>query len=94
MSTKGGVTALPRRNYRLASDMDKPRSTGIVNEKLLSDYLHQVFPSTKPGPTVASLRYRTELRGKVLLHCKNTKPDQVGFLSFLLQISTDAPIRC
>uniref|UniRef100_M4ADU9 RING-type E3 ubiquitin transferase n=1 Tax=Xiphophorus maculatus TaxID=8083 RepID=M4ADU9_XIPMA len=56
MSTKGGVTALPRRNYRLASDMDKPRSTGIVNEKLLSDYLHHVFPSTKPGPTVASLR--------------------------------------
>uniref|UniRef100_A0A3B5MPR8 Uncharacterized protein n=1 Tax=Xiphophorus couchianus TaxID=32473 RepID=A0A3B5MPR8_9TELE len=72
MSTKGGVTALPRRNYRLASDMDKPRSTGIVNEKLLSDYLHHVFPSTKPGPTVASLRYQTqtpaELKGKVLLH--------------------------
>ncbi|KAM4741401.1 E3 ubiquitin-protein ligase RNF123 isoform 3-T6 [Anableps anableps] len=56
MSTKGGVTALTRRNYRLASDVDKPRSTGIVNEKLLSDYLHHVFPSTKQGPTVASLR--------------------------------------
>lgn len=80
MSSKGGGTALTRRNYRLASDMDKPRSTGmnaqslqhscppiglsesavplpgIVNEKLLSDYLHHVFPSTKQGPTVASLR--------------------------------------
>uniref|UniRef100_A0AAX7T013 RING-type E3 ubiquitin transferase n=1 Tax=Astatotilapia calliptera TaxID=8154 RepID=A0AAX7T013_ASTCA len=40
MSSKGGGTALTRRNYRLASDMDKPRSTGIVNEKMLSDYLH------------------------------------------------------
>ncbi|KAL7408728.1 hypothetical protein ABVT39_028384 [Epinephelus coioides] len=56
MSSKGGSTALTRRNYRLASDTDKPRSTGIVNEKLLSDYLHHVFPSTKQGPAVASLR--------------------------------------
>ncbi|XP_049442135.1 E3 ubiquitin-protein ligase RNF123 [Epinephelus fuscoguttatus] len=56
MSSKGGGTALTRRNYRLASDTDKPRSTGIVNEKLLSDYLHHVFPSTKQGPAVASLR--------------------------------------
>ena len=30
--------------------------SGIVNEKLLTDYLHHVFPSTKPGPTLASLR--------------------------------------
>ncbi|MEQ2179270.1 hypothetical protein GOODEAATRI_022965, partial [Goodea atripinnis] len=28
----------------------------IVNEKLLSDYLHHVFPPSKQGPTVASLR--------------------------------------
>uniref|UniRef100_A0A8C3G9F2 E3 ubiquitin-protein ligase RNF123 n=1 Tax=Cyclopterus lumpus TaxID=8103 RepID=A0A8C3G9F2_CYCLU len=50
MSSKGGGTALTRRNYRLASDTDKPKATGIVNEKLLSDYLHHVFPSTKQGP--------------------------------------------
>ncbi|XP_054866812.1 E3 ubiquitin-protein ligase RNF123 isoform X3 [Amphiprion ocellaris] len=56
MSSKGGGTALTRRNYRLASDTDKPRHTGIVNEKLLSDYLHHVFPSSKQGPAVASLR--------------------------------------
>ncbi|XP_054640910.1 E3 ubiquitin-protein ligase RNF123 isoform X2 [Dunckerocampus dactyliophorus] len=56
MSSKGGGTALSRRNYRLSSDMDKPRSTGIVNEKLLSDYLHHVFPSSKQGPALASLR--------------------------------------
>ncbi|CAL8336477.1 unnamed protein product [Lota lota] len=56
MSSKEGGTALTRRNYRLASDTDKPKSTGIVNEKLLTDYLYHVFPSTKTGPTLASLR--------------------------------------
>ncbi|CAB1439436.1 unnamed protein product, partial [Pleuronectes platessa] len=55
MSSRGGGTSLTRRNYRLSSDSDKARATGIVNEKLLSDYLHHVFPSTKHGP-VASLR--------------------------------------
>ncbi|KAK7127128.1 hypothetical protein R3I94_018349 [Phoxinus phoxinus] len=59
MSSKGG-TALSRRNYRLASDTDKPKVTGIVNEKLLSDYLHHVFPATsKQGP--ASAVYRKPL---------------------------------
>uniref|UniRef100_A0A8C1YGA2 E3 ubiquitin-protein ligase RNF123 n=1 Tax=Cyprinus carpio TaxID=7962 RepID=A0A8C1YGA2_CYPCA len=43
--SKGG-TALSRRNYRLASDTDKPKVTGIVSEKLLSDYLHHVFPAS------------------------------------------------
>uniref|UniRef100_A0AAY4B0T3 SPRY domain-containing protein n=1 Tax=Denticeps clupeoides TaxID=299321 RepID=A0AAY4B0T3_9TELE len=56
MSSKGGGTALTRRNYHLASDMDKPKATGIVNEKLLSDYLHHVFPSNKLVPTPASHR--------------------------------------
>lgn len=57
MSSKGGGTALTRRNYRLASDTDKPRTTGIINEKLLSDYLHHVFPaSSQQNPAVASLR--------------------------------------
>uniref|UniRef100_A0AAQ4NVI5 B30.2/SPRY domain-containing protein n=1 Tax=Gasterosteus aculeatus aculeatus TaxID=481459 RepID=A0AAQ4NVI5_GASAC len=53
MSSKGGGTALTRRNYRLASDTDKPKATGIVNEKLLSDYLHHVFPCTKQTPAPA-----------------------------------------
>ncbi|XP_030632598.1 E3 ubiquitin-protein ligase RNF123 [Chanos chanos] len=57
MSSKGGGTALSRRNYRLASDTDKPKATGIVNEKLLSDYLHHVFPSSsKQGPASAAYR--------------------------------------
>lgn len=34
MSSKGGGTALTRRNYRLASDMDKPRSTGMNAQSL------------------------------------------------------------
>lgn len=56
MSSKGG-TALSRRNYRLASDTDKPKAAGIVNEKLLSDYLHHVFPaSSKQGPASAANR--------------------------------------
>uniref|UniRef100_A0A8C1SAA7 E3 ubiquitin-protein ligase RNF123 n=1 Tax=Cyprinus carpio TaxID=7962 RepID=A0A8C1SAA7_CYPCA len=54
--SKGG-TALSRRNYRLASDTDKPKVTGIVSEKLLSDYLHHVFPaSSKQGPASAAYR--------------------------------------
>ncbi|GAA6106930.1 E3 ubiquitin-protein ligase RNF123 [Tachysurus ichikawai] len=57
MSSKGGGTALTRRNYRLASDADKPKSAGIVNEKLLSDYLHRVFPaSSKQAPASATYR--------------------------------------
>ncbi|XP_062843168.1 E3 ubiquitin-protein ligase RNF123 [Trichomycterus rosablanca] len=57
MTSKGGGTALTRRNYRLASDTDKPKVPGIVNEKLLSDYLHHVFPaSSKQGPATATYR--------------------------------------
>ncbi|XP_060766371.1 E3 ubiquitin-protein ligase RNF123 isoform X2 [Neoarius graeffei] len=57
MSSKGGGTALTRRNYRLASDTDKPKAAGIVNEKLLSDYLYHVFPaSSKQGPPSATCR--------------------------------------
>ncbi|XP_057181519.1 E3 ubiquitin-protein ligase RNF123 [Triplophysa rosa] len=56
MSSKGG-TALPRRNYRLTSETDKPKAAGIVNEKLLSDYLHHVFPASgKHGPASATHR--------------------------------------
>ncbi|XP_077434785.1 E3 ubiquitin-protein ligase RNF123 isoform X4 [Vanacampus margaritifer] len=59
MSSKGGGgggTVLSRRNYRLASDTDKPKSTGVVNERLLSDYLRRVFPSANRLTLPASLR--------------------------------------
>uniref|UniRef100_A0A8C7FJB8 E3 ubiquitin-protein ligase RNF123 n=1 Tax=Oncorhynchus kisutch TaxID=8019 RepID=A0A8C7FJB8_ONCKI len=63
MSSKGGgSTALTLRNYRLASDTDKPKVTGLVNEKLLSDYLHHVFPASHlPRPPLASLSLRKPL---------------------------------
>ncbi|XP_069045510.1 E3 ubiquitin-protein ligase RNF123 [Lepisosteus oculatus] len=57
MSSKGGGTALSRRTYRLASDSDKPKVAGIVSEKLLSDYLHHVFPSSdKQSQPAAAFR--------------------------------------
>ncbi|XP_035243538.1 E3 ubiquitin-protein ligase RNF123 [Anguilla anguilla] len=57
MSSKGGGTALSRRNYRLAPDTDKPKVAGIVHEKLLSDYLHHVFPpSNKHSAPSAAFR--------------------------------------
>ncbi|KAI1890342.1 hypothetical protein AGOR_G00152750 [Albula goreensis] len=60
MSSKGGGTALSRRNYRLATDTDKPRVAGIVHEKLLSDYLHHVFPPTNKY-SVPSATFRKNL---------------------------------
>ncbi|RXN20940.1 E3 ubiquitin-protein ligase RNF123 [Labeo rohita] len=67
MSSKGG-TALSRRNYRLASDTDKPKVTGIVNEKLLSDYLHHVFPASNQiegclGPSTVVLDHSSGFEG-------------------------------
>ncbi|CAN9512237.1 unnamed protein product [Ophioblennius macclurei] len=54
MSSKGGTT-LTRRNYRLSSD-EKQRATGIVSERLLSDFLHQVFAPANQRPAVTSQR--------------------------------------
>ncbi|MGH0137769.1 UNVERIFIED_CONTAM: hypothetical protein FKN15_064475 [Acipenser sinensis] len=57
MSSKWGGTALSNRSYRLASDTDMPKVAGIVNEKLLSDYLNHIFPSTsKPQQPAAAFR--------------------------------------
>ncbi|XP_041080554.1 E3 ubiquitin-protein ligase RNF123 isoform X1 [Polyodon spathula] len=57
MSSKGGGTTLSHRSYRLASDTDMPKVAGIVNEKLLSDYLNHIFPSTsKPQQPAAAFR--------------------------------------
>ncbi|XP_049590268.1 E3 ubiquitin-protein ligase RNF123 isoform X2 [Syngnathus scovelli] len=48
--------ALSHRDYRLASDTDKAKSAGIVNERLLSDYLHHVFPFADEAAVLPSLR--------------------------------------
>ncbi|XP_036387405.1 E3 ubiquitin-protein ligase RNF123 isoform X2 [Megalops cyprinoides] len=60
MSSKGSSTALSRRNYRLAPDTDKPKVAGIVNEKLLSDYLYHVFPPSNKH-SVPSAAFRKTL---------------------------------
>uniref|UniRef100_A0A8B9JWK6 E3 ubiquitin-protein ligase RNF123 n=1 Tax=Astyanax mexicanus TaxID=7994 RepID=A0A8B9JWK6_ASTMX len=47
-------TIFDQRNWQPGQDSDLP---GIVNEKLLSDYLHHVFPaSSKHGPASATYR--------------------------------------
>ncbi|KAA0712436.1 E3 ubiquitin-protein ligase RNF123 [Triplophysa tibetana] len=64
MSSKGG-TALPRRNYRLTSETDKPKAAGIVNEKLLSDYLHQCVSRVRQCQiTSADLYIERDVRGE------------------------------
>lgn len=48
--------AFSRKSYKLTSDAERSRVTGIVHEKLLSDYLHRVFASPDQGPTAATSR--------------------------------------
>ncbi|KAM8868482.1 E3 ubiquitin-protein ligase RNF123 isoform 2-T2 [Synchiropus picturatus] len=48
------VSTLSRRDFRVSSE--KPRGSGILNEKLLSDYLHHVFPSSSQGAVPPTLR--------------------------------------
>ncbi|XP_038264302.1 E3 ubiquitin-protein ligase RNF123 isoform X6 [Dermochelys coriacea] len=45
MTSRGAGTAFSRRNYRLSTESEKPKLTGIVNSKLLNDYLHRIFLS-------------------------------------------------
>jgi len=45
-----------RKSYRLTSDAEKSRVTGIVHEKLLNDYLHRIFSSPEHAPTAATSR--------------------------------------
>ncbi|KAJ1069181.1 hypothetical protein K5549_000492 [Capra hircus] len=48
--------AFSRKSYKLTSDAERSRVTGIVHEKLLSDYLHRVFASPDQGPAAATSR--------------------------------------
>ncbi|XP_029455522.1 E3 ubiquitin-protein ligase RNF123 [Rhinatrema bivittatum] len=54
--SRGTGTAFPRRNYKLTSEPEKPKVTGIVNERLLSDYLHRIFPSAEKIRPAAAYR--------------------------------------
>ncbi|KAJ1109166.1 hypothetical protein NDU88_006530 [Pleurodeles waltl] len=57
--SRGTGATYSRRNYRVTSDLDKPKITGIVNERVLSDYLHRIFPS--PEGVHYSAGYRKPL---------------------------------
>lgn len=56
MASKGAGLSFSRKSYGLTSDDEKPRVTGIVHEKLLSDYLHRVFSSPEHTPAAATSR--------------------------------------
>ncbi|ERE75627.1 E3 ubiquitin-protein ligase [Cricetulus griseus] len=45
-----------RKSYKLTSDTEKSRVTGIVQEKLLNDYLYRIFSSPDHGPPAATSR--------------------------------------
>ncbi|XP_056661031.1 E3 ubiquitin-protein ligase RNF123 isoform X3 [Monodelphis domestica] len=56
MSSKGSGTSLTQKSYRLTSDSEKPKVTGIVNEDLLNDYLQHIFPSLDEIPSTTASR--------------------------------------
>ncbi|KAL8212249.1 UNVERIFIED_CONTAM: hypothetical protein K2H54_041264 [Gekko kuhli] len=45
MTSRGAGTSFSRKNYRLSTEPEKSKAVGIVNSKLLNDYLHRIFPS-------------------------------------------------
>uniref|UniRef100_A0A5F9C5T2 Ring finger protein 123 n=1 Tax=Oryctolagus cuniculus TaxID=9986 RepID=A0A5F9C5T2_RABIT len=64
MASKGAGVPLSRKSYRLTSETERPRVTGIVHEKLLNDYLHRIFSSPDHAtPTATSRQPPSELWG-------------------------------
>uniref|UniRef100_A0A2K6L3L1 Ring finger protein 123 n=2 Tax=Rhinopithecus TaxID=542827 RepID=A0A2K6L3L1_RHIBE len=65
MASKGAGMSFSRKSYRLTSDAEKSRVTGIVQEKLLNDYLNRIFSSSDHAPPAATNRQpHCELRGR------------------------------
>lgn len=56
MASKGAGVPLSRKSYRLTSETERPRVTGIVHEKLLNDYLHRIFSSPDHATPTATSR--------------------------------------
>ncbi|XP_043818882.1 E3 ubiquitin-protein ligase RNF123 isoform X1 [Dromiciops gliroides] len=56
MTSKGAGTSFSQKSYRLTSESEKPKVTGIVNEKLLNDYLQRIFPSPDQIPSTTASR--------------------------------------
>uniref|UniRef100_A0A8D0FKR5 Uncharacterized protein n=1 Tax=Strix occidentalis caurina TaxID=311401 RepID=A0A8D0FKR5_STROC len=59
MTSRGAGTAFSRKNYRLSTEPEKSKVTGIVNSRLLNDYLHRVFTNADGNQPAAAYRYQT-----------------------------------
>uniref|UniRef100_A0A8C2TBE3 Uncharacterized protein n=1 Tax=Coturnix japonica TaxID=93934 RepID=A0A8C2TBE3_COTJA len=57
MTSRGAGTAISRKNYRLSTEPEKSKVAGIVNSRLLNDYLHRVFSSADGNQPAAAYRY-------------------------------------
>ncbi|NXI11190.1 RN123 ligase, partial [Irena cyanogastra] len=56
MTSRGAGTTFSRKNYRLSTEPEKSKVTGIVNSRLLNDYLHRVFTSADGNQPAAAYR--------------------------------------
>ncbi|XP_050760489.1 E3 ubiquitin-protein ligase RNF123 isoform X2 [Gymnogyps californianus] len=56
MTSRGAGTAFSRKNYRLSTEPEKSKATGIVNSRLLNDYLHRVFTNADGNQPAAAYR--------------------------------------
>ncbi|XP_044307432.1 E3 ubiquitin-protein ligase RNF123 isoform X1 [Varanus komodoensis] len=56
MTSRGSGTSFSRKNYRLSTEPEKSKTAGIVNSKLLNDYLHRIFPSADGTQPTAAFR--------------------------------------
>uniref|UniRef100_A0A8B9TXL3 E3 ubiquitin-protein ligase RNF123 n=1 Tax=Anas platyrhynchos TaxID=8839 RepID=A0A8B9TXL3_ANAPL len=56
MTSRGAGPALSRKNYRLSTEPEKSKVAGIVNSRLLNDYLHRIFTSADGNQPAAAYR--------------------------------------
>nr|XP_060487001.1 E3 ubiquitin-protein ligase RNF123 isoform X8 [Panthera onca] len=93
MASKGSSMSFSRKSYRLTSDAEKSRVTGIVQEKLLNDYLHRIFSSPEHAPTAATSRKPLNFQNlpehlDQLLHVDNEDEESQGQVEGRLGPST------
>ncbi|XP_077780840.1 E3 ubiquitin-protein ligase RNF123 isoform X2 [Podarcis muralis] len=56
MTSRAPGTTFSRKNYRLSTEPEKSKVAGIVNSKLLNDYLHRIFPIADGTQPTAAYR--------------------------------------
>ncbi|XP_021570761.1 E3 ubiquitin-protein ligase RNF123 isoform X4 [Carlito syrichta] len=93
MASKGTGMSFSRKSYRLTSDAEKSRVTGIVHEKLLNDYLHRIFSSSDHAPSAATSRKPLNFQNlpehlDQLLHVDNEDEESQGQVEGRLGPST------